>query len=337
MASPVADSYSAGSGAAIYGGRSAWVGSVAITSPVAYQMLQRSTTTGDIAITGTYSGLVSGGIQARFNGGAWTTIAATPSGGTFSGTLAAQAVGQGSLEVRFSDSFATTASKAFVGIGDVYIVIGDSNHSGRATTSTVQASSSNGLVATEFGRDGIWLPHQESTTSTGSWDAPNGQGSYFGALSALIMNNASVPVAFTPAAQGSTSLEGWSDTTHGANQYWLYGMGLQRALDAGSSRKAILCLLGTNGDALDAAGSELAYNNIVNAYKAALGVPTVLFKAVGASDININARANVLASNPDALAGPDFSGAWAGTHYLTSAEINVAAGRAWAALQPLFY
>lgn len=315
----------------------AWTGSIGITTPVAYQMHQRGTTTGSIAITGTYSGLVSGGIEASFNGGAYQTIAAAPTGGTYSGTLTGQAVGQGTLSVRFTDSHATVATKPTVGIGDIYLVIGDSNHSGRATTSTVQASSSNGLVGIEFGRDNTWKPHQESITTTGSFDAPNGQGSYFGALSTLIMNTAAVPVAFVPGAQGSTTLTQWSVVSNGNNPFWQYGAALTQAQGAGGVCKAVLCLLGTNVDALDATQSTDAYNAIINAYKAALGCKTVVYLAVGANAANNTAVANVLAGNADALAGPTFVGAWSGTHYLTASDINVAAGRAWTALQPLFY
>lgn len=319
------------------GAPAAWTGTVGITTPTAYTMHQRGASTGSIAITGTYSGLQSGGIEASFNGGAYQTIAATPTGGTYSGTLSGQAVGQGTLSVRFVDSHGTVATKSTVGIGDIYLVIGDSNHSGRATTSTVQPSSNNGLVAIEYGRDNTWKPLQESTSSTGSFDDPYGQGSYFGALATLIMNNAAVPVAFVPGAQGSTTLTQWSDTTHGNNPYWLYGLALTQAQRAGGVCKAVLCLLGTNVDALDTSGSTTAYNNIVNAYKASISAKTVLYYAVGANAANNAAVAAVLAGNADALAGPTFVGAWSGTHYLTASDINVAAGRAWTALQTLFY
>lgn len=324
-------------------------GSISITTPKQYQMHQRVTTQGSIAITGTYSGAVSGPIEASFNGGAYQTIVASPTGGTFSGTLTGQNVGQGTLTVRFQNFPAVNASKGTVGIGDIYVIIGDSNHSGRATTSTVQATSNNGLVGIQYGNDGVWKPHQENTSATGAFDDPAGAiygngstsaaGSYFGALSTLIMNNANMPVAFVCCGIGSTNLQQWSDVGHGANPFWQYGIALSRATAMGLTHKACLCLLGTNAVAAYTTVQDFedAYNRIINAWKAATGAKTVVYRAVQAQANNNTAVANVLATNADALAGPDFVGAWSGTHYLTAADINVAAGRAWTALQALFY
>jgi Carbohydrate esterase, sialic acid-specific acetylesterase len=282
--------------------------------------------------------LASGGIEASFNGGAYQTIVASPSGGTYSGTLTGQTIGQGTLTVRAIADPAGNTSKSMIGLGDIYIVIGDSNHSGRATTSTVAPVPANGITAIEFARDDNWKPLQESITSTGSFDDPNGQGSYFGALSNLILTNAAVPVAFVTCAVGSTNLNGWgADTSHGTNPFWLYGQALGKAIAVGTTHKAMLCLLGTNQIAESQAAHETYYNNLINSWYAATGAPTVVYLAIGADANNNAAVAAVLGSNSHALAGPTFVGAWSGTHYLTSSEINVAAGRAWTALQTLFY
>jgi hypothetical protein len=321
---------------------------LAITSPVQYRTFQRSPTTADIAITGTHSGIVSGGIEASFNGGAYQTIVASPTGSTFSGTLTAQAVGQGTLRVRCVNAPGSSATKANISVGDIYIVIGDSNHSGRATTSTVQPSPQGGITAIEYTADGVWRPLQENTTYTGAFDDPAGAlyatgstsaaGSYFGALSNLMLaNNGGIPVAFVPCAMGSTTLDEWSITSNGTNIFWLYGRALSRARDIGYTHKAALCLLGTNVGSLDEAGSISAYNTLINSWFADTGAPTVLYYAVNATTANNNAVASVLSSNSHAKAGPTFVGAWTGVHYLTAAEINVAAGRAWTALQALFY
>lgn len=330
------DTYSAASGQGIFAGRFAPpVGTLSITSPKNYQMFQRDPNSAVISVSGTYTGTPTA-IEASFAGGPFQTVTASPTGGTFTGTITAP-TGQGNLVVRFANSHATNASVTTVGVGDIYIAIGDSNHSGRATQSVVQASSNNGLVSTYYARDNTWKPHQEGTaTGVGTWDS-DGQGSYFGALATLIMNNANVPVAFIPGARGSTTLDQWSVTENGANPYWVYGFALNIAQKASSKRKAVLCVLGTNPSSLDTAGATAAYNKIVNAYKASLGVDTVLYYAVNASAANNAAVADVVANNANAVQGPNFVGAWSGIHYSNAAEINVAAGRAWTALQALYY
>lgn len=316
-------------------------GSVSIASPAQYQMFQRSGTAGSIPLSGTCSGVNSGGIQARFNGGSWQTVVAGPvADGAWSGSLTGQTVGQGLVEVRLIDSPSTIASVATVGIGDIYLTIGDSNHSGRATTSVVQPSSTDGFTSVVWSRGDEWVQHTESITNTGSYDEPYGQGSYFGALAQRIMDGAHVPVGFVTGAQGSTTLDDWSDTSNGTNPFWVYGRALTQANGAGGygNFKALLCLLGTNPSSLDTAGSTTAYTNIVDAYAASLGCPTLLYYAVNASAANNEAVAAVVSGNANALQGPDFVGAWTGDiHYLNSTQINEAADRAWSALQTLFY
>ena len=105
---------------------------ITLTTPASLQVFQRSGTTGDIAIAGTFSGGGTHDIEASFNGGAYQTIDEDASG-TFSGTLASQAQGQGTVTVRFVDDPGVTATAIHVGIGDVYVLAGQSNMSGRGT------------------------------------------------------------------------------------------------------------------------------------------------------------------------------------------------------------
>jgi len=107
---------------------------IGVNTPVAWQVLQRDgSDQADIAITGWYSGSPTS-IEARFAGGDWTEIDGSPSGGRFSGTLAGQS-GQGTLEVRFANDTGKSTSVANVGIGDIFVVAGQSNAEGRATNS----------------------------------------------------------------------------------------------------------------------------------------------------------------------------------------------------------
>ncbi len=105
--------------------------SITITTPVAYQVFQRNANNhANITITGTYSGTLTA-IEASWNGGSYTTIVASPAGGVFSGTLSNQTAGQGMLAVRFTNDTAASSSKSYVGIGDIFVIAGQSNASGR--------------------------------------------------------------------------------------------------------------------------------------------------------------------------------------------------------------
>jgi hypothetical protein len=110
------------------------ISNIDITSPVAGQAFQKNgSNVQDIPITGVYVGSPTS-IQARFNGGSWQTIVASPSGGTFSGTLTAQAAGQGALEVRFGNDTSVTRSRLKVSVNDIYVLIGQSNNTDRTDT-----------------------------------------------------------------------------------------------------------------------------------------------------------------------------------------------------------
>lgn len=79
---------------------------VRITGPVPNAIVNSD----GFTVSGTYAGAAPTAIQARFKGGAWTTIASAPTGGVFSGTMPAQPTGNGLLEVRYANSTSTTAS-----------------------------------------------------------------------------------------------------------------------------------------------------------------------------------------------------------------------------------
>lgn len=60
--------------------------------------------------SGTYAGATPTSIQARFNGGAWTTVVSSPAGGSFVATMPAVPAGTGLLEVRYSNNTSVTNS-----------------------------------------------------------------------------------------------------------------------------------------------------------------------------------------------------------------------------------
>jgi hypothetical protein len=88
---------------------------ISISTPIANQPFQRSGSSCDIQATGTYSGGTPTHVEARFNGGAWTPLSAEViSGGSWSGTLAGQAIvaGGGAFDVRWSNNTGDTATVA---------------------------------------------------------------------------------------------------------------------------------------------------------------------------------------------------------------------------------
>lgn len=74
----------------------------------------------NIVINGTSS--TTGGIEASFNGGAWQTIVAANGGGPYSGTLAGQAAGTGTLTVRLvGKTLTATATNITVSTASITI------------------------------------------------------------------------------------------------------------------------------------------------------------------------------------------------------------------------
>lgn len=173
--------------------------SITISTPTQYQIHQRDgSDEADIAITGTYSGTPTS-VEARFNGGAWATIDASPTGGTFSGTLSAQAAGQGALTVRFTNDTDVNDSIADVGIGDVWLILGQSN--ANAWYDNNQSYTHATLKATKWERDGTgWEEYLDPSgyITTG--------GSVWPLVATHHMADQNVPCGFLLMAQNGTRL-----------------------------------------------------------------------------------------------------------------------------------
>lgn len=321
-------------------------GSISLTSPLPYKTRQRDleTNSASMPVSGTFTGSPAT-IEYRFAGGAWTTLVASPSGGTFS-TNVLLPVGQGSFEVRFSNDTAVTASSAYVTVGDVFIVAGQSNHAGRAPNKVDPVFTT--YHVPKLGRDGVWKQLTESTTVTGSFDeGTSAAGSYIGALSNRLQS-VGVPVAFIPVAQGSTTISQWArydpDPT---NPYYLYGKARQADIAAGGHR-AVLWLLGEsdalNGQAQSA--HEAALNALVNNWNTDTGGKFFVIQIVrwqasiyGQIDAIRAAQAAVAASNAN-VAGIADGNVWQSAnnvHYQTVAHIDALADVVSAGMLSSFY
>jgi len=319
---------------------------IALTAPDAYQVFQRNgSDQADIAISGTYAGNPTA-IEASWNGGAFTTIDASPSGFAFSGTLSSQSAGQGQLIVRFADAPTIRATVADVGVGDVYVVAGQSNAEGRATNAQTYSHSS--LKATVFRQDDAWRDGNDPT------DTSTANGSPWPLLATLLMADQGVPVAFITTAKGDTKLYTGTWTKPGAE----FTDCVQTIQNSGvNGIKAILWHQGESdvNDAVTASQYETALSQMLDDLQtdtgftaAPLVCATLGYKTTGgATRANLDAirvgQLAAIANDADILAGPALydvhlgDGGGDGVHFKTDAELLTLAQRWWRVLKYHFY
>jgi hypothetical protein len=338
------------------------VPALTVSSPAPYQVVQRTVPvvgTGPIPIAGTYSGGGTVSIEARFNGGSWATIA-TGVTGAFGGTLTGQAQGSGSLDVRVV-STTTATSVHHVGVGDVFVVAGQSNATGHGTNNQVWSHAS--LTAGMFGNDYAW--HRlvdpldrasaqygetqidsvsDDTVQAGSGGTP--AGSYWPLLAQQILDGKGIPVAFVPCPLGGTAIAQWQPGGNHQDRTTLYGSMAYRALTAGGAGgvRAVLWHQGeadaTTGSGTSQAQYTARLQALGDAVLSDLAVPLVAAKihafASPANDITIvNSSVVAVAGTHNVLLGPDFhlpSDITTTLHFTTDAELLAAATRWYAAL-----
>jgi hypothetical protein len=307
-------------------------------------IIQRSGATGTIPVSGFAAGGVD--IEARWNGGAWTTIATNVSG-AYSGSFA-NGSGQGPVETRVKNSSISSIVRDHTGVGDIFIVAGQSNAGGQGTN--LQSYSHATLRAGLLGNDYLWRELVDPTDSiVNQYDSVSQDGSALGSvwplLATLHMAATGVPCAFVPCALSSTSITQWLPGANHQDRTTLYGSMVRRALLTGA--KAVLWWQGET-DAVNAMASA-TYNGhldaIANAVQADLGVklmPCKLQNCSGATapnQANINtAIATAWGDNANVLTGPDFADIASDDafHLKTDAKLLTAAQRWWAALQAAF-
>lgn len=221
--------------------------SITITSPVRYFTNQRSGSTGSLTITVNYTGAPTA-LEADFNGGGYSTFDAAPTGGTSTGTITGQAEGQGTLTVRFANDTGVNDTVADIGIGDVFLVAGQSNPN-RLTNN--QSYSHASLKGTMFREDDAWAELADPTESGSS------TGSIWPLLATEIMADQSVPVAFITTAEGGTRLvfspAGWAEGNTN------YNNAVQQVTDSGVDGIAAVLWYQGEGDSFGGI-SQSAYN-----------------------------------------------------------------------------
>lgn len=199
---------------------------VSITFPVNRAIFQRNASnTGVIPIGGTFQARVEK-IEARLipiNGGNlvdWTAIAVNPNYGTFIGGIYAQA-GWYKLEIRasFGGNIIGTSSIEKVGIGEVFIVSGQSNAQGYEGRGNLPAYDDRVNCITNFYSYGqISEPPFPiiSQLSENVKIAPLGNGSWcWGKLGDLLTTKLNVPILFINTGFEAMGIEAWSKSADG--------------------------------------------------------------------------------------------------------------------------
>ena len=319
---------------------------ISITSPVTRRVFQRSGSTGSISITGSHTGATSN-IEARFNGGAWTTIATAVAAGSYSGTLSGQAQGQGTLEVRKTSDTAVTASVAIIGIGDVFVVAGDSISEGRATNA--QSYTHATLDASKFTQSDVWADGIDPI------DVGTANGSHWPLLATQIMEDQGVPVAFISVGKGATDVAG-SANTWAKNNAEYAEMTAQVTASGVNAVKAALFHLGPNAVVNATTLSKATYNAAIDTLASNIaadiaGAPKLHLGIFGevttgsppdrraAIDNIRGAIIEAYGDNANVLPGPclidqDYSD---GVHPQSDAALAEVAKRWWVALKASLY
>jgi sialate O-acetylesterase len=247
----------------------AWAGGrVTLTSPRPYQVFQRDVAGhGDIVVAGRGTGFV-GPVQVRWGDGEWLTVPRRGDG-RFSAVLTHRAAGQKTVTVRPALSPSCAASVHFIGVGDIFVIAGQSNAVGLSDTFFKYRDPT--LRAALFGNDYHWGDLRDPTDSArGQRDRVSADvaagGSVWPGVATALMAAEHVPVAFVPCAHGGTTIAAWQRRAAAPlSSGTLYGSMARRIAAVGGRVRAVLfwqgeadARNGTPGGAYEAALRQLA-------------------------------------------------------------------------------
>lgn len=178
---------------------------VQVNEPVRYQTYQRSASGfATIPVRGTAPLQNCPYVEASFNGGSFLSLA-TNINGSFSGRMTVPA-GQGELCVQCVGDSSTRFRVPYVGVGDVFVVAGQSNAEGKSPNK--QNFSHPTLRASVFTERDAWKIGNDPTDydPISVSNVYSGAGSVWPLLATHIMNDQNVPVAFITTALGGQTL-----------------------------------------------------------------------------------------------------------------------------------
>jgi Secretion system C-terminal sorting domain/Carbohydrate esterase, sialic acid-specific acetylesterase len=202
-------------------------GQIQITYPLNRMVFQRSATNNaTITITGHYQQAIDR-VEARavaLQGGtttAWQIIKNNPQGGWYSGLLGLTG-GWYQLEVRgmLGTAVVSTATLQKFGVGEVFVVAGQSNAAGRYNFGAISAADDRVNCVNFYDNTGATsLPqpnfiHLDATSPM----SPHGQSSWcWGKLGDLLASRFNVPIMFYNAAYDGTLVRNWAESADGGS------------------------------------------------------------------------------------------------------------------------
>lgn len=287
---------------------------IQITYPTTYQLVQRDESNqADIVIVGRYTGKPTK-IQARWNNGPWTNIVENPSGGAFRGVLANRVGGQGALQVRFSNATSVISTVNYVGVGDIFVMAGQSNMSGRGSSNHQYTPTT--VRASVLGNNDRWAdlkdPYDSAVGATPFNKVSNDAagGSFVALFANMYIRRTGVPVAFLPVARGGSTIEQWARVI---DSNYLYGSMYRRIKRAGGTIRAVLWCQGENNSNTSAAGYQARLEALADAIAQDFrGAPTVACM-IGSAPYPGEHRSGVrmgtlaaIAANDNLLLGPSL-------------------------------
>jgi len=324
----------------------AWAGGgVTLTSPRPYEVFQRDAAgRGDIVVAGRGTGFV-GPVQVRWGLGGWHTVPRRGDG-SFSAVLAQRAAGQKTLTVRSALSPARAARVSFVGVGDIFVIAGQSNAVGLSDTLFKYQNPT--LRAALFGNDYHWGDLRDPTDSArGQVDRVSADmaagGSVWPGVATALMAAEHVPVAFVPCARGGTMIAAWQRlAADPLSSGTLYGSMARRIAAVGGRVRAVLFWQGEADARHDTPGVayEAALRQLAEDVRRDFGCPVVVAqmgdycaeKWSGASVMAVRLAQQDAWGQHGVVAGPVLYDIDLGdkVHFVAPAAIGTAAGR-WTA------
>lgn len=240
-----------------------------------------------------------------------------------------------------------------VGVGDVFVIAGQSNAMGPATNNQVNAFG----VAGNYAKNGKWYKFADpsDTSQFGGVVYPvedNTAGDPKGSVWPLVAgrfatNNLGFPIGFVPCSRDGSALSAWLPTGSHFDTTTLYGAMVTRATNIGGV-KAVLWWQGES-EAATCQSQSYYYTNFTNmtaALQADIGVKVIPCKLQHETNPSVPcltaiqaAQAQAWANDPNTITGPDLSGITAddGIHLTSDSTVAAAAELWWNAIRTAFY
>jgi hypothetical protein len=214
---------------------------ILLSTPRPWQVVQRGVDgRADIVVSGRLTG-VDGDVRVAWDGRQATAVC--DGSGRFCAVVRSAPTGQDTLRVWSTRDPDVVRTCAHVGVGDIYVVAGQSNASGR---SPHLFTYSGPPCASMFGNDYRWQKLRDPVDSpVGQRDAVSRDGDAGGSVwpevATLLVADEGAPVAFVPCARSNTRVSVWQPSGLGRRRsQTLYGSMARRVAAVGGKVRAVL-------------------------------------------------------------------------------------------------